>query len=223
MDPSHDAGAAAPDGSPVEFYRRLHPGRDADLLHDRIPERAAVLEFGCGTGRTTRALLERGHAVVAVDESAEMLAHVPADAEKVRACIEDLDLGRRFAGVLLASHLINIRDETRRGALLASCAGHVETEGAVMVQRFDPALAATATDGVSYDDGEIRIGMRGVRREGRDFSAVAVFEAGDRRWEQPYEIRILDDAAIEAELAAAGLRVREWIDGAWFAATPTDE
>ena len=59
------------------------------------------------------ALQALGHPVVAVDQSPEMLAHVHG-ATTVCTDIEALALGRRFAGVLLASHLVNVASDTRR-------------------------------------------------------------------------------------------------------------
>lgn len=205
------------DGSPVPFYLAFPAGNDAEIVHGVVPAGGAVLELGCGAGRTTRELVRLGHPVVAVDDSAEMLAHVK-DAEAVQASIEELNLGRRFAGVLLASHLINTQDDAQRSAFLVTCERHVSPDGAVVIQRTDPAWAATATEGITYDEGGVRVGLRGVARDGQTFSAVAVYEVGEDRWEQPYTARILDDAAIETDLAAAGLALRKCLDAAWFVA-----
>ncbi|WP_206784385.1 bifunctional 2-polyprenyl-6-hydroxyphenol methylase/3-demethylubiquinol 3-O-methyltransferase UbiG [Amycolatopsis sp. MtRt-6] len=76
------------DGSPVDVY----------LL---LPPNASILELGSGAGRVTHPLLDLGHEVVAVDDSASMLAHVRA--ETVCARIGNLDLGRTFDAVLLGS------------------------------------------------------------------------------------------------------------------------
>ncbi len=81
----------APDGSPVQVYRSLPAGGEAEIVHGAIPERANILELGCGTGRTTHRLIEMGHEVTAVDESPEMLAHVQA-VETLLTKIEDLRL-----------------------------------------------------------------------------------------------------------------------------------
>ena len=62
-----------------------------------------MLELGCGTERITRQLVRLGYRVTAVDESAEMPAHVRG-AEAVQAQIEGLELGCRFDGVLVASN-----------------------------------------------------------------------------------------------------------------------
>jgi SAM-dependent methyltransferase len=115
--------SVAPDGSPVDVYLRLPERGEGDLVGGAVQPPASLLELGCGTGRVTRQLLERGYAVTAVDESPEMLAHVPAEAETVRARIEQLDLGRRFDAVLLLSNLLTVEPPQRR-AFLDACARH---------------------------------------------------------------------------------------------------
>jgi SAM-dependent methyltransferase len=76
-----------------------------------------------GTGRVAHRLIELGHRVVAVDQSAAMLAHI-RDAETVCAPIAGLDIGRAF-GVLLASHLANVPDRPGRQAILTAARRHV--------------------------------------------------------------------------------------------------
>jgi len=114
--------SVAPDGSPVEVYLRLPSRGEGELVAAALPPPASLLELGCGTGRVTRQLVERGYSVVAVDESPEMLAHV-RDAETVCARIEQLDLGRRFDAVLLLSNLLTVAPGQRR-AFLDACARH---------------------------------------------------------------------------------------------------
>jgi len=115
----------APDGSPVEVYALLPDRGEAELVAAALPPPASVLELGCGTGRVTRQLAALGYAVTAVDESAEMLAHVRG-AETVQARIEDLDLHRRFDLVLLASNLLSTGEPQRR-AFLDACRRHSDT------------------------------------------------------------------------------------------------
>ena len=114
----------APDGSPVEVYLRLPARGEGELVASAVPPPAALLELGCGTGRVTRQLVARGYAVVAVDESPEMLAHVRG-VETVCARIEELDLGRRFDAVLLLSNLLTV-EPPQRQAFLDACARHAD-------------------------------------------------------------------------------------------------
>ena len=67
-------GVITPDGCAVELYRLLPPMGEPEIVHAAIPAGAAILELGAGAGRVTHALVALGHPVVAVDESAEMLA-----------------------------------------------------------------------------------------------------------------------------------------------------
>ena len=84
----------------------LPPMGEPGTVHAAVPAGAEILELGAGAGRVTQPLLELGHPVVAVDESAEMLARIRG-AETVLARIQELRLGRRFDVVLLASFLVN--------------------------------------------------------------------------------------------------------------------
>ena len=111
--------SVAPDGSPVEVYLRLPERGEGELVAAAVPPPASLLELGSGVGRVTRQLVRLGYAVVAVDESPEMLEHV-RDAEAVCARIEELDLGRAFDAVLLLSNLFTVADEQRRLFLDAS-------------------------------------------------------------------------------------------------------
>lgn len=131
-------GAIAPDGCPVEVYRRLPEQGEAALVHEAVAAGTTVLDPGAGVGRIAHPLLDLGHPVVAVDFSADMLAHVRR-AQTVCASIADLRLDRRFGAVLLASHLINGPDGDR---LLATAARHLEAavhyalDGASWTQHF---------------------------------------------------------------------------------------
>src|SRR5688500_17428221 len=100
-------GVITQDGCAVEIYLKLPYRGELELLAAHIPPRGSILELGCGTGRLTRRFLAQGHAVTAVDNSADMLRHVPEAANKVCGDIEELELGRAYDVVLLASNLIN--------------------------------------------------------------------------------------------------------------------
>lgn len=198
-------GPIAPDGSPVEFYRRLPAGRTLELVAGEMPADATVLDLGCGTGRIADALAERGHHVIAVDQEPAMLAEV-RHADTVEADIASLDLSpQRFDVVLLLSNLVNHSEEAVAAALLATCRRHVADDGWVLIGHLDAEWTNAAEDGVTMDRQGIRISLRGVKREGELFSATTVYEAGGQTWTQPFVNRVLTDGALEAMLGQAGL------------------
>lgn len=210
--------AAAPDGSPVELYALLPPLGEPELIASALRPAAEILELGCGAGRITHALVSLGFAVVAVDDSAEMLAHVRG-AETVQAEIQTLDLGRRFGCVLLASNFVNDADEAHRDALLAACARHVRPDGVVLIQGFP--------DGWEPSEEETRAGtvmmrLRDGWRDGPLVGGVMEYSAGGRRWEHAFTSRLLDEAELDAALALAGLVRRRYLDPArsWVEAAP---
>jgi SAM-dependent methyltransferase len=210
----------ARDGSPVELYARMPTFGEPELVHGVIPAGAEILELGCGAGRMTHRLLELGHPVTAVDNSAEMLARVRG-ATTVEAEIEDLDLGRRFGCVLLASQLINVGDD-ERAAFLSTCARHVSPDGVVLIQRYDPVWAADPTPSVT-EKGGVRIRVLEPRREGGTLRATVEYEVDGRTWRHgPFTSHILDEAELEAQLMEHGLRMDRWLDdrATWLAAVP---
>ena len=215
-------GVITPDGCAVEFYALLSPGDEPGIVHAAAPSpHASVLELGAGTGRVTRALAELGHPIVAVDESPEMLAHIRG-AETVCARIEDLALGRRFDVVLLASHLINAPDEPTRTAFLETCARHVSGRGCVIIQQHAPGWFASATETESQFDG-ITFRLRNLSRPAPGLlSATVEYQASDRIWTQSFTTAMLDDAALRAALASAGLALDRYLtdDRQWLRAVP---
>ena len=214
-------GVITPDGCAVEFYARLPDFGEPAIVHDAAGAGASILELGCGTGRITHPLVALGHQVVAVDESSDMLAHVRG-AQTVCARIEDLSLGRRFDAVLMASHLINAADIPVRAAFLAACRRHVADDGCVIIQSHGPDWSSAAAESESTRDGII-FRMRDVSRpEPNLVSATVEYVIGDQRWTQTFTSMSLDDAAVAAVLADAGLRLDRYLtdDRTWLRAVP---
>ncbi len=206
--------SVARDGSPVELYALLPEYGEGEIVARAVPAGGSILELGCGAGRMTRQLVRLGFQVTAVDESAEMLAHVEK-AETVCARIEELDLGRRFDAVLLASNLITAPEEQRR-AFLAACRRHADT---VVVEGlplgWEPA------------EGETRLGpvtsrLRVDRLDEGVVHGAVEYESDADRWEHAFSMRVFADRAeLDATLAEAGLRLDRWLDregGRWFIA-----
>jgi SAM-dependent methyltransferase len=191
------------------------------VVHAAVPAGARILELGAGAGRVTHRLLELGHPVVAVDESAEMLARVRG-AETVRARIQQLHLGRRFEVVLLASFLVNTPDRELRGRFLTACREHVGDDGCVLLQRHEPRWFDEAAEGERTSDG-ITFRLRDLARPGPGLlSATAEYQVGERVWTQSFTAERLDDRQLAAALGGAGLAVDAYLtgDGSWVRAVP---
>jgi SAM-dependent methyltransferase len=213
-------GVITPDGCAVDFYALMPDFGEPVIVHEAAGAGASILELGSGAGRVTHPLIGLGHPVVAVDESAEMLAHVHG-AETVRARIQDLSLGRRFGAVLLASHLINADDETR-SAFLDVCRRHVADDGCVIIQQHGPEWFATAEDGEVTRDGVI-YRLRDVSRPAPNLlSATVEYVVGERSWTQTFTTKRLDEDELATALAAAGLRLDRYLtpDHGWLRALP---
>jgi SAM-dependent methyltransferase len=210
-----------PDGCAVELYALLAPMGEPELVHAAVPARASILELGAGAGRVTHPLVALGHPVVAVDESPEMLARIRG-AETVLVRIQDLDLGRRFDAVLLASFLVNTDDRDVRRRFLRACRRHVDDGGCVLLQRHPPAWFEEAAEGEGVAGG-ISHRLRDLRRPAPELlEATAEYRAGDRTWTQWFRAERLDDGELAAALAEAGLAVDAYLtgDGSWVRAVP---
>jgi SAM-dependent methyltransferase len=200
-------GDITPDGCAVELYSLLPPGREeAAVVASVTPAGGTVLELGAGAGRVTHCLVALGLHVVAVDESAEMLARI-GGAETVQSSIEALDLGRTFDAVVLGSHLVNIPDDDAVRSLLLTCARHVAADGHVFVERRDPAWFDTAGDMQVERDG-ITYVVSDVSRPAADqVTATVSYTIVERTWSQTFTTRRVDDGQMAGLLSAVGLRI----------------
>ncbi|MGC0332673.1 SAM-dependent methyltransferase [Streptomyces sp. SAI-170] len=209
-------GAITPDGCAVELYSRLPIGDEPDIIAGAVPAGAHILELGCGVGRMTHPLLERGFTVTAVDESPEMLARVRG-ARTICGSIEDLDLGETFDVVMLASFLVHAGDiEVRRG-LLRTCARHLAEGGCVLIQREGADYHTNVPrERVDPSGFTVRIVSSEPAGEGVD-SIRAEYEFPDAVWTQTFLSRPLTKEQFEDALGEAGLRVEKYLtaDGIW--------
>jgi SAM-dependent methyltransferase len=204
---------AAPDGSPVAVYTRLPELGEGEVVALVVPAGGSVLELGCGAGRITRQLVRLGYRVTAVDESAQMLAHVRA-AEPIQARIEGLELGRRFDAVLLASNLVNA-EPSRRRSFLETCVRHA---GLVVVEGLP--LGWSPADGETTL-GEVVSRLHVDRVDGGVVHGEMEYEADGSTWRHPFAMHVFaDEAELRAALAEAGLRLEQRLDARWFVAVP---
>ncbi|WP_328729609.1 class I SAM-dependent methyltransferase [Streptomyces griseoaurantiacus] len=214
-------GEITPDGCAVELYSRLPVGEEPDIIAAVVPAGARILELGCGAGRMTHPLLERGFRVTAVDESAEMLERVRG-ARTIRRPIEDLRLDESFDVVLLASFLVHAGDEEVRRGLLRTCARHVAAEGCVLIQREGEGYH-TDLPRERVDPSGFTVRIRAAEPVGDGVNEVrAEYEFPDATWTQTFLSRPLTEERFEEALAEAGLRVDRCLtqDGTWVRAVP---
>jgi SAM-dependent methyltransferase len=209
----------APDGSPVAVYRALPAEPALGYVRSLVSGPASILDLGCGPGRLANPLAADGHQVVAVDDSAGMLADVTG-AETVLADVWTLDLDRRFDLVLALSHLVNEPERSRRLDLLRVCRAHVRDGGTVLVQRYPPGWQPG--EGTS-EVGDVGVHLHDVVHHGDgSFSAVVTYRLGGHGWDQAFTAIVVDDDELAALASATGFVVAETIDteGAWVVLRP---
>jgi SAM-dependent methyltransferase len=201
----------APDGSPVELYARL-PERtvDAELVHRLLPPGGDVLDLGCGTGRLAEPLARLGHPVTAVDNEPEMLAALRA-ATGVQADLTTLDLGTRFAAVLLMSHFVDGADTGFVSTVLGVVRRHLRDDGFALVERHPPGWASTVQE-VSRERDGVRYLLTDMDRAGGVLTATVRYEFDGRSAEQRFSVRDLDDASLSDLATSAGLRFDTVLD-----------
>lgn len=195
----------APDGSPVDLYRRL-PARqsEAELLHDLLPAGGAVLDLGCGAGRLAEPLAALGHPVTGVDNEPAMLA-VLNRATGVCAEITTLDMPDRFDAVLAMSHLVNTADDEFVAAVLTTARRHVTGAGFVVVERHAPGWVHSCTDSDHERDG-VRYRLTIHSRDQGQLTATIRYEFDGNAAEQRFSARDVPDDRLADLAAAAGLR-----------------
>lgn len=192
------AGAAAPDGSPVDLYLRLPARLDlAAAIDRRLKAGSQILDLGCGTGRIAEQLCQMGHIVTAVDNEPAMLAHLRLS-EPILADIATMRLGRRFDAVLLTSHLVNHPDPATVRALLRTVRVHLRAGGFAVIERYPPGWVATCTERSVERDG-VRFHLRDIERtDDGVLSAKMIYEFDGKRLEQPFRAREFDESLIAA-------------------------
>jgi 2-polyprenyl-3-methyl-5-hydroxy-6-metoxy-1,4-benzoquinol methylase len=212
-------GPHTPDGSAVELYEVTPVHGEDELINAAIDPHSSILELGCGTGRITRPLLALGHDVVAVDESADMIAHV-TETETIRATIGDLRLGRTFDVVLMMSFLINVADDTERLRLLRTCAQHVRPGGSVLLQQEIPG-SRHAPAVMEREDSKMVISDVEDLPDGVQ-AATLTHTVNGRTWSQRILTKNLSEDTLSAQLAEVGLRRTGYLtpNKMWLRAQP---
>lgn len=81
-----------------------------------LPENAEVLDLGCGSGRDTIVLEERGFYVTPMDGSEEMckLAEVNTDQEVLQMTYDEMEFDDVFDGIWACASLVHLTDDEMR-------------------------------------------------------------------------------------------------------------
>jgi SAM-dependent methyltransferase len=206
-------------GAPVDLYRLLAAAEEPALIDREMPDDAEILELGAGPGRITHPLIALGRRVVAVDFNPEMLELIEG-AETVLSRIEELNLGRKFGGVLLMSTLIDAPEEIRL-SLLRSISRHLAPHGVALIERYDPDIGNDPTP-TERHLGAVTMRVSDIARRGHLLYQTIDYDAGTHgNWHIRIDGRyVVSDDEMLADLAAAGLRLLRWVDERhrWLAA-----
>lgn len=97
----------------------LNMGETLDKFISYLPENAAILDLGCGSGRDSLYFIERGHDVTAVDGSEELceLASIHIGQDVLKMEFNELDFHEVFDGVWACASLLHVPAEDMEGVL----------------------------------------------------------------------------------------------------------
>lgn len=211
-------------GDGARFYDRL-VGPDRSEIREvlAVARRGGprVLDLAAGSGRVTLPLLRVGMRVTALDLSVDMLARLRdalppgAPCDLVVADMCDLDLGREFDLVVLAATSITLLDRADRRRLYATVRKHLAPGGSFLLSvAGSAALPALSVSG----DREITVGTaqgpvtylqsQQVDADGSErivnWMPLPLPPRPGRVPVLTTRLQLLDEAAVAAELRAAG-------------------
>ncbi|WP_262490980.1 class I SAM-dependent methyltransferase [Mycobacterium simiae] len=209
---------AAGDGSLIEIYRRVPGTAEVAAVAALLQPDSKILDLGAGAGRIANPLAELGHAVTAVDDSAEMLAHV-RHARTIQSCIEGLRLAERFDAVLLCSSLINYPGSEFRRGLLATVAHHLRPTGKAIIQWRSPQWFSQWPQGTYHRAvGSMLQTMTIVTNENGFVAGEFTIQDDQGSLTQPFQAHRVSGEELEAllrqvgmELATADPESSEWL------------
>jgi hypothetical protein len=203
-----DHAAKATDAT-LLLRRRRPIGEPAGLAPTGWPF-AATVEGTAGAGRVCLALAELGTPVAS-------LVQAVLDPDVSAPSLEALDLGRRFATVVLGSHLVNVPDDGLRLAWLRAAARHAAPRARVLVEHHPVDWAETAEPTEPTPGADL--GMEEVRRHPPFVSAVSTFDIGGRTVRQPFTARVLSAEELAEAVASAGLVAGRRLGPTWLEAS----
>ena len=198
------SGPQTSDGCSVEFYRRLPYTDELEDIADQLREHESVLELGCGVGRLATRLLNLGLSYCGVDNSQEMLSHLPQGAEGLYSSIEALHLERSWSSVLLASHLINVPDVQLRRAFVEAAFQHLAPQGKVYIQRHNPDWLSSVEPGGLGTFSGLDISVETVERRWPYVTMTLKYDLEGQSWCQSFTAEALSVGQVEELLKGVG-------------------
>lgn len=191
----------------------------ADLIRERNPGAASVLDVACGTGRHLLALSARFPDAAGVDLSPSMAAlareRVPGEVPVVVGDMREFELGRRFDAVTCMFGSVGyVCEPTELDRAIARMAAHLEPGGTLILEpwhspdSFKHGTKAT----VAAKDGDralttlivnIRNGSRGIM----DMHHTIADGLEVRSAHDVHELGLFTDAVYRASFEAAGMSV----------------
>lgn len=149
-----------------------------------------------------------------------MIAALPAGVVGVVGDGRSIRMGHRFDAVLLASHLVNLPGDG--SAFAATAAAHVRPGGIVIGQTYPPGFDPTAGVGHVRTIGTAHVELVRATVVGDRLESTVRYGVDDEEWTQQFTTVLLDERALRALLAAAGLAFERWLERpGWFLARPT--
>ena len=116
--------------------RKLFERAWLDRFLGLVPAGEPILDLGCGSGEPiARYILEQGRELLGVDFAEPMLAMARErfpQARWVHADMRDLDLGRRFGGIVAWDSFFHLTQDEQR-AVIPRLGRHLAPQGAVLV------------------------------------------------------------------------------------------
>lgn len=106
------------------------PAQDSFL--SKLPSGAAILDFGCGSGRDTKYFLEKGYLAEAVDGSSELcrIASAYTGIQVREMLFEELDEKEKYDGIWACSSILHL-DERQLKVVLGKMAAALKEKGLV--------------------------------------------------------------------------------------------
>lgn len=197
----------------ADFARESAPGIVARLAEAGI-ENGLIVELGCGTAITARALLDAGHDVVAVDISKEMLKLArerAPEATYIHSSLLDFEIPTCDA-VLAISEVLTYAADPRLGPqaleeLLERIHAALKPGGLLLFDVIVPTTPGPRDVHHEQDDWTMDVTIT-EDHERMELTREITIRRHGRRTHETHVARLFDPLAVLAHLSRAGFKAR---------------